>query len=192
MAGWLKAFFDVSSKKIKYMMRNVSYIYQKRQVLCLAFVCLIFYLIKQYHFHEEHETGQDRSSGYTYVELAEVDRPTVVLRFDNDSGLEHIARSSSLYEKPRNGDRIILHSDGRYEFSRMSGIKSLALGVPVGINSASTDDLQSLPGIGIKLAERIVDWRNSNNGFKSIEELEEVDGIGKKKMEAIRPLVSLD
>jgi competence protein ComEA len=171
------------------MMRNLSYIYRKRQVLCLAFVCLIFYLIKQYNFRDEHETGQDR---YTYVELAEVGRPPVVLRFDNDSGLEHIARSLNLSEKPRNGDRIILHSDGKYEFSRMSGMKSLALGVPIGINSGSTEDLQSLPGIGIKLAQRIVEWRNSNNGFKSIEELEEVDGIGKKKMEAIRPLVSLD
>ena len=175
------------------MMRNLSYIYRKRQVLCLAFVCLIFYLIKQYNFDNDGpESGHDRSSPYTYVELAEVGRHTVVVRLDNDSGLEHIARSLNLSQKPRNGDRIILHGDGRYEFSRMSGIKSLALGVPIGINSGSTDDLQSLPGIGIKLAERIVEWRNSNNGFKSIDELEEVDGIGKNKMEAIRPLVSLD
>jgi competence ComEA-like helix-hairpin-helix protein len=174
------------------MMGSLSYIYCKRQVLCLAFACLLFYLIKQYNFDDEHETGQDRSSPYTYVELAEVNRPPVVLRLDNDSGLEHIARSLNLSQKPRNGDRIILHSDGRYEFSRMSGIKSLALGVPIGINSGSADDLQSLPGIGVKLARRIVDWRKANNGFKSIDELEEVDGIGKKKMEAIRPLVSLD
>lgn len=172
--------------------KNLSYIYRKRQVLCLALCLLLLYLLKQYSIDEEHETTLDGADGYIHVELAGSKRPSVVLRLNSDSELERLAYSFNLSREPRDGDKVILQKDGSAEFSRISGVKSLSLGVPIGINTGSIDDLETLPGIGIKLAQRIVDWRNSHNGFRSIEELDKVDGIGKKKLEAIRPQVSLD
>lgn len=57
------------------------------------------------------------------------------------------------------------------------------------LNRASAQDLEELPGIGPVLAERIVAHRKSGQTFRTIEDLREVKGIGKKKFEQIRALV---
>jgi len=57
------------------------------------------------------------------------------------------------------------------------------------INQASPTDLESLPGVGPVLAERIVSHREANGRFEAVEDLLEVPGIGEAKLEAIRDLV---
>jgi competence protein ComEA len=64
-------------------------------------------------------------------------------------------------------------------------------GGQISINSASAAQLEELPGIGPAIAARIVEYRQGSGGFKSIDELEKVKGIGPKKMESIRPHVRL-
>ncbi|MFA0742662.1 MAG: hypothetical protein DFNUSKGM_002789 [Candidatus Fervidibacter sacchari] len=59
----------------------------------------------------------------------------------------------------------------------------------VHLNSATEADLIQLPGIGPALAKRIVEHRRQIGGFKSVEQLLEVRGIGKEKLEQIRPYV---
>lgn len=59
------------------------------------------------------------------------------------------------------------------------------------INSASLEELDSLPEIGPVYAQRIIDYRNANGGFKSIEEIQEVKGIGPKTFEKIKDLIEL-
>lgn len=61
----------------------------------------------------------------------------------------------------------------------------------VNINSAGVDQLQRLPGVGPAYAQRIVDYRTQHGRFQSVEELDEVKGIGPKKLEKMRPFVSL-
>lgn len=61
----------------------------------------------------------------------------------------------------------------------------------VNINTAGSDELQRLPGIGPAMAQRILDYRNEQGRFQSVEELVEVRGIGSKTLEKMRPFVSL-
>ena len=61
----------------------------------------------------------------------------------------------------------------------------------ININTASADKLQELPGIGPAYATRIVEWRNENGSFVSKDQLIEIRGIGEKRLEAIRPLITL-
>lgn len=56
---------------------------------------------------------------------------------------------------------------------------------PVDINRATKEELTALPGIGDVLAQRILDYRRNNGKFQSAEELLNVEGIGKKKLEEI-------
>ncbi len=59
------------------------------------------------------------------------------------------------------------------------------------LNRASEQDIEGLPGIGPVLAERIIAYRDSRGGFRQVEQLRDVKGIGKKKFERIRLLVDV-
>lgn len=62
----------------------------------------------------------------------------------------------------------------------------------ININKASKEELEALPGIGAALAERIIEYREQNGGFRSIEEITEVRGIGQGKLDAIRDLITVE
>jgi len=64
-----------------------------------------------------------------------------------------------------------------------------AVTFPLDINKAPIEDLMELPGIGEKLAQRMVEYRKSQGGFRSVDELRKVRGIGEKRMAQLRPLV---
>ncbi len=61
----------------------------------------------------------------------------------------------------------------------------------ISINAADADELDELPGVGPVIAERIVQWRETNGPFSSIDELTEVSGIGPSMIEQIRDLASM-
>lgn len=62
---------------------------------------------------------------------------------------------------------------------------------PVNINTASAKELDALPGIGEVLAQRIIDYRNANGPFQSVDDLIKVKGIGEKTLEKIKPYATV-
>ena len=62
---------------------------------------------------------------------------------------------------------------------------------PVNINTATAEELQSLPRIGPAMAQRIIAWREAHGGFRSVDELDAVPGIGPSMLENLRPLVTV-
>lgn len=60
---------------------------------------------------------------------------------------------------------------------------------PVSLNTATVDQLDTLPGVGPVLAQHILDYRAQHGGFRSVDELREVNGIGDRRFADLRPLV---
>jgi competence protein ComEA len=71
-----------------------------------------------------------------------------------------------------------------------TGSSSGAAG-PVDLNTATTEQLDALPGVGPVLAQRIVDWRTQHGRFASVDELSNVSGIGEAKLADLKPLVTV-
>jgi len=66
-----------------------------------------------------------------------------------------------------------------------------ASGAKININSADSSQLQTINGIGPSTAEKIIRYRTSKGTFKSIDDLKKVNGIGDKKLEKLRPYVTI-
>ena len=61
----------------------------------------------------------------------------------------------------------------------------------ININTASQDELETLPGIGEVIAGNIIDYREDNGSFSSIEEIKNVNRIGDKLYEQIKDLITI-
>ncbi|WP_284752252.1 helix-hairpin-helix domain-containing protein [Arthrobacter sp. efr-133-R2A-120] len=64
-------------------------------------------------------------------------------------------------------------------------------GGKVNLNTATAEELDTLPKVGPVLAKRIVEWRQQHGPFASVEDLDAVDGVGPKMMESLLPLVTV-
>ncbi len=67
----------------------------------------------------------------------------------------------------------------------------VAAAAPVNLNTATVAQLETLPGIGKATAERILEYRQKNGGFKKIEDLMNIRGIGEKSFLTLKPLVTV-
>jgi len=62
---------------------------------------------------------------------------------------------------------------------------------PVNLNTATAEQLATIPGVGPKMAERIIDYRQKNGGFKKVEDLMNVSGVGEKSFLKMKPLITV-
>jgi len=62
---------------------------------------------------------------------------------------------------------------------------------PLNINTATLAQLETLPGLGRAVAERIVEYRDKNGNFKKVEDLMNVKGIGEKSFLKLKPLITV-
>jgi len=62
---------------------------------------------------------------------------------------------------------------------------------PININTATQAQLESLPGVGPKAAQRILDYRKQNGSFKKVEDLMNVKGFGEKTFLKLKPMLTV-
>jgi competence protein ComEA len=79
----------------------------------------------------------------------------------------------------------------RESIVRSPSKKEESLKKPIDVNRANSDELQKLPGIGPKMAQRILDER-AKSPFRTVEDLRRVSGIGPKVLERLRPFVKVN
>lgn len=119
---------------------------------------------------------------------------------DRAGGLSPDADVSSLNLAGRIGDgeKIVIPSLGMEapvpvkESGTPGSGASSAIGSRIDLNTASAADLDTLPGVGPVIAERIIDYRETNGSFSSVDELAEIDGISPAMVDELRPLVTVD
>ena len=78
-----------------------------------------------------------------------------------------------------------------YSTGKVAGDSTQRQSGKININSASLNQLDSLPGIGPAYAQRIIDYRSANGGFKSIEEIKNIKGIGDKTFDKFKDQITI-
>lgn len=146
----------------------------------------------------------DIASAQIYVHvLGAINRPGLYSFRDGDRAIDAVAAAGGYTEE---ADRRALNlarflSDGEQIIvptleESASGVALGTTGTPahgakVNLNSADSTMLETLPRVGPSLAARIINWRNENGRFASIEDLMSVSGIGEKTFAGLKDLVTV-
>lgn len=109
--------------------------------------------------------------------------------FSEKADLDWISRNLNLARKLNDGEKIYIPEKGEASFQgEIIGAETSDL---ININSGTQKELEALPGIGPSFAQRIIEYRTSHGGFKSIEEIKAVPGIGEKTFEKIKDRIRI-
>ncbi|EHL20268.1 hypothetical protein HMPREF9628_00113 [Peptoanaerobacter stomatis] len=133
----------------------------------------------------------------------EVVNPQVIEMKDGDRLIDAVEKCGGMTEKAdknavnlalllKDEDHYVIPKIGEnLQLNTSSNNKSLQNNNLVNINTADKTILISLPSIGEKTAEKIIQYRETNGNFKSIDDIKNINGIGEKKFEQIKDLITV-
>ncbi len=123
--------------------------------------------------------------------------PTLKVAIEKAGGLKApgLLDQDSFSEPLRTGTLLNIRKESQQEVrikvERMQAHKLLLFNIPLDLNQVSAQDLCLIPGIGESLAHEIIVYRERRKGFRSVEELKNVTGIGDKKLEILKPFLTV-
>ena len=178
-------------------MKSLPYFNRAQQgIILLLGAALLLLWAWRANFFLNPSPPPPRNLTLVFVEVSGPGAHPGVFSFDHPPTLAEVWRQSNgagtAPETPdpiTSGSRVEISQDGHYQVVRMHGAELLTLGLAIDLNQATATDLDALPGIGPALAQRIIDYRQRHGPFKTIDDLEEVSGIGSKKLEKIKPYI---
>jgi len=180
-------------------MRGLPYFSRTQQgVLLLLGAALFFLWAWRAHFWLPPSPPPARPLNTVFVEVTGAAAHPGVYSFPHPPTLLEIWTKAGAtgpapddQSKLPSGTRVDISPQGRCQLGRMSGPQLLTLGLAMDLNRAGAADLEALPGIGPVLAGRIIAYREAHGPFKTIDDLQQVSGIGPKKLAQVRPYLIL-
>jgi competence protein ComEA len=119
----------------------------------------------------------------------------------SNADLTQVAKQFNRAEILKDGEKIYIPAIGEASSNQTgqvagttttaSSASSQQVTGKVNLNSATAEELDTLPGIGPAYAQKIIDYRNTNGGFGAIEEIMEVKGIGQKTFDKLKDLITI-
>ena len=94
-------------------------------------------------------------------------------------------------EEVTDGQKIIINLVGEQKPEEIGNTYSEEDSDKVNINTADSSRLQAIPGVGPATAQKIIEYREQNGKFKSVEDIKDVSGIGDKTFENMRPYITV-
>ena len=172
--------------------------------LVLLTFLLVLYFLNTILTHSR--PSRASGEGNVFVEIAgDVEFPGVY-RFDyppdivdlmDKAGVLNLDKTypKRFKEGPLSTGKVVIvyqdTSNTRFVISEMSAFYKITLGIPISLNEESETGLTAIPGIGPGLAKAIVRERSERGGFKRLDDVMSVKGIGPKLYERIKPYVVL-
>ena len=95
----------------------------------------------------------------------------------------------NLAAKVSDGQQVIVPKREARRALNGAGAATAAGEAPISLNTATSEQLQDLEGVGPVTAQKILDWRKEHGGFRSVEDLQQINGIGPKRFEALKDKV---
>jgi competence protein ComEA len=133
-----------------------------------------------------HVAGAVRRPGL--YRLAPAARVAVAIRRAGGPARGAQLAAVNLAARVEDGQQIVVPRAGAAQAGPGSGDEGA--GGKVSLGMATADQLDELDGIGPTLAKRIVEYRKSHGGFRSVDDLRDVEGIGEKRLAALREAVN--
>jgi len=118
-------------------------------------------------------------------ETALFDTPSLS-KFLETGTLLIVGKESPQIPPLKGGQGGIKHDEIKIRIGRMATNKLLVFSIPLDLNRVSLEDLCFIPGIGESLAQEIIAYRERRRGFRSVDELKNVKGIGEKKYHSFK------